>query len=180
MKLNRRGKVDIIYCLVGPSGSGKTTIAKALHDEGYNVIQSYTTRPPREPGEWGHTFTMAVYDDKPPWEAEDVIAYNQFNGNHYWATLDQVRGKTVYIIDPPGDKQLRETVDCPIITIFLRVGREVAFHRMDLERGRRQALERVEHDSEIFASVKADWVVDAERSVREVLDSVRAIIGGKP
>ena len=48
--------MDKIVCLVGPSGSGKTTIAKELEMMDYNIIHSYTTRKPREPNEWGHTF----------------------------------------------------------------------------------------------------------------------------
>lgn len=48
--------MDKLILLVGPSGSGKTTIAKELEKEGYNIIHSYTTRKPREPNEWGHTF----------------------------------------------------------------------------------------------------------------------------
>ena len=167
--------MDIIYCLVGPSGSGKTTIAKILHEEKYNVILSYTTRAPREPGEWGHTFQTAPYV-----QPKDVIAYNEFNGHHYWAVRNQFEGKgiSIYIIDPPGDSQLRKAVDCPVVTIFLRIGRETALHRMDIERGREKALERVEHDRGVFASVKADWVVDADRPIPEVLDDILGIIGG--
>ena len=172
--------MDIIYCLVGPSGSGKTTIAKALHDEGYNVVQSYTTRPPREPEEWGHTFVMAVYDDKqPPWKSESVIAYNQFNGHHYWATVDQVKGNTIYIVDPPGDSVLRNQVDCPVVTIYLTVGNERLYERLVKSRGPVKAKERMLHDYDVFAAVKTDYVIDAERPVDDVLDNVRAILEGK-
>lgn len=80
--------MDTIFCLVGPSGSGKTTVAKALEKHGYNVIQSYTTRPQRSDNEWGHTFVTAIYSDKPPWVMDNVIAYNEFAGNHYWATKE--------------------------------------------------------------------------------------------
>lgn len=60
----RRLGMDRLVLLVGPSGSGKTTIAKELEKEGYNIIHSYTTRPPREPDEWGHTFIPQLTDRK--------------------------------------------------------------------------------------------------------------------
>ena len=42
------GMKDILFCLVGASGSGKTSVAYALQEKyGYNVIESYTTRPKR-------------------------------------------------------------------------------------------------------------------------------------
>ncbi len=170
---------DIIYCLVGPSGSGKTTVAKILNEKGYNVIQSYTTRPPRFKNEWGHTFVI-MQDKKPaPWSDTGVIAHNVYSGYHYWATRQQYqgKGKTIYIIDPPGDKQLRTTVNCPIVTIFLRAGRETCLHRMDIERGREQAIERVEKDAETFACVKTDYVIDAELPLSKVIKAMQMITG---
>ncbi len=55
---------DKLILLVGPSGSGKTTISKELEKEGYNIIHSYTTRMPREPNEWGHTFIPQLENKK--------------------------------------------------------------------------------------------------------------------
>ena len=108
-----------VICLIGASGSGKTTLAVKLDEisSKYNVIQSYTTRPPREDGEWGHTFignplelgyhnplTLIEYKkDGSTKEYKDVIAYfNSYNsGHHYFATDEQVlRGKdNIYIVD---------------------------------------------------------------------------------
>ena len=170
---------DIIYCLVGPSGSGKTTIARLLKQEGYNVIQSYTTRPPRSADEWGYTFVTFKNDEPAPWADPDVIAHNVYNGHHYWATKQQYenKGKTIYIIDPPGDKQLRELVDCRVVTIFLRAGRDICFHRIDIDRDREQALKRVEHDAKMFACVKTDYVIDAELPINEVVKHIKTIAG---
>ncbi len=165
---------DIIYCLVGPSGSGKTTIAKALHDEGYNVIQSYTTRSPREPGEWGHTFVDAY----PPDHVPKTIAYNCFDGYEYWATRDQVKGKTIYIVDPPGDAMLRNQIDCPVVTIYLTAGNERLYERLVKSRGPIKAKERMLHDYNVFAAVKTDYVIDTERLLDDVLEKVRDIMEG--
>lgn len=166
--------MDHIYCLVGPSGAGKTTVARALHGEGYNVIQSYTTRPKRTENEWGHTFGEK-------YSGEKVIAYNNFNGYEYWSTEKQYlgKGKTIYVIDPPGDKALRESVSCPVTTIFMAVGPGTAAFRMEKSRGHEVAAERIKHDREVFACVKTDWVVNANMGVGEVLECIRGILKGK-
>ncbi len=155
----------MVYCLVGPSGSGKTTVAYALKDQ-YNVIQSYTTRPRRQNETWGHIFV----DHYPG--GNNVIAHNNYNGYHYWATKEQVVGKTIYVIDPPGDAMLRKTM--PATTIFLRIGEHVARERMA---ERPDAEKRISYDRWAFAAVKTDYVVNAERSLREVLCDIESIIG---
>lgn len=45
-----------VLLLVGKSGSGKTEIANQFRQRGYDVLQSYTTRKPRNENEWGHLF----------------------------------------------------------------------------------------------------------------------------
>jgi guanylate kinase len=110
---------------------------------------------------------------------ENVIAYNEFAGNHYWATTEQYKGKgkSVYIIDPPGDKQLREEVGCEVVTIFLTTPRDTAWERMIIDnRGVCNADKRVEHDAEVFAAVKTDWVVDTDRGIKEVIADIGRII----
>lgn len=143
-----------VICLIGASGSGKTTIAKELEKTGCNVIQSYTTRPTREDGEWGHTFIedyVVSYDSngnlhyisevltansKTYW-AKDMIAYfNSYNSrHHYFATDEQViRGKTnIYIVDSKGAEMVHDFykgVDVEVITVYLQVDREVRRERM--------------------------------------------------
>jgi guanylate kinase len=165
--------MDKIYCLVGRSGSGKTTIAKTLEKD-YNVIHSYTTRPPREPGEWGHIFV----DRYPPEHVPGTIAYNYFDGYEYWAINEQVKGTTIYIIDPPGDAMLRNQVDCPVTTICLTAGNEQLYERLAKSRGQLEAKKRMLHDYDIFAIVKTDYVVDTDRPFNDVLNSVRDILEG--
>ena len=115
--------------IIGASGAGKTTVAKELEKLGHNVIQSYTTRPPREKDEWGHIFieeyTISQRENNEfrfnfrrinslgflnIVSSKDMIAYfNSYNsGHHYFATDEQViRGKTnLYIVDPEGAKMV--------------------------------------------------------------------------
>ena len=88
-----------IYLIVGCSGSGKTTITEQLEQKyGLKSIQSYTTRKPRYDGESGHTFVSDEEFDK----LTDMVAYTEFAGNRYCATVEQVENNDLYIIDPKG------------------------------------------------------------------------------
>lgn len=91
--------------LVGPSGTGKTTIAEELEKEyGMKSIQSYTTRPPRYPGETGHTFI----DDEGFDQLENMVGYTVFNGYRYCATEHQVATHDIYVIDPVGVEYFKQ------------------------------------------------------------------------
>ncbi len=175
--------MDQIFCLVGPSGSGKTTIAKTL---GYNVIQSYTTRPPRSQDEWGHTFVEVMPD------GADVIAYTKYNNYEYWATREQYKdkGKTIYVIDPVGVDMLKKEVsDAEIVVIFLRCDESECYKRLierlhvetddRLEAAIKKhgtATERLKVDRVSFSVCRADWVIDANQKLEEVLKMVKAVI----
>lgn len=169
---------DRIICLVGESGSGKTTIAKALYDKGYNVIQSYTTREPRENDEWGHIFTdWGKYANTPK---ESIIAYTYYDSNHYWATTEQYIGKgdTIYIIEPVGIKNLQEVVkDTEVIVIYLKCDKVVRLERM-LDRGdsNEKAHERIAVDEEVFETVKCDAVIDSNGEVEKTISLIEKVL----
>lgn len=199
---------DKIICLVGESGSGKSTIAELLEKDGYNYIQSYTTRKPRRKREKGHIFvrnvpTMATDDGEGDFNREidkrDMIAYTFYNGNHYWATKEQYKNKgtSVYVIDPAGIKYLKERVtDAEIVIIYLKCdeckrlvriinrnynkvthsGISVNEHRRIVTTIKHKAKERLFNDREAFKIVQCDYVVDANRPVKEVLKDIKDII----
>lgn len=173
--------MDKIICLVGESGSGKTTIAELLEKEGYNYIQSYTTRKPRYEGERGHIFVDSLpfgFDVRWP-EYYGFIAYTYFNGNHYWATKEQYQGKgnSIYIIDVDGIKELRELIkNAEITVIYLKADRELRLQRMIQNRDFKSVVDRIKHDKEAFRIVSCDYVVDANRPVQEVLEDIMTLI----
>lgn len=193
-------KEDKIICLVGASGSGKTTLAKELEKLGYNIIHSYTTREPREEGEWGHTFIDCLSDDFTVLDCidnriipnENIIAFfNDYKKDEaYWATRQQYQGKgtSIYIVDPEGAEQVKENVkDAEVVTIFLMADKDMRRDRL-LKRYDPEAyyqgttwlpneiIERIDKDKEIFETCKCDYVVDANREVEEVLKDVVEII----
>lgn len=182
--------MDKIICLVGASGSGKTTLAKELEKKGYNIIHSYTTREPREPGEWGHIFIKKAIGHEIKMN-KNMIAFKNLYDYEYWATKDQYQGKgtSIYVVDPEGEKQVHENVkDAEVITIFLMVDRENRYNRLhkrknlsgseliNLPNKIDNIWGRLNADEEIFKTCKCDYVVDGNNSLINVLWNVIEII----
>lgn len=171
---------DKLILLVGPSGSGKTTIAKELEKEGYNVIHSYTTRPPREPDEWGHTFANDVALEELYDKQDTIVAFQMLYGNAYWATKEQYQGKgtSIYVIDPKGAEQVRQSVkDAEVVTIYLQCDRDTRFDRMRIREDNWLLIkERLDQDDKMFSIVKCDHIVDTNRNIEEVLTDVKSVI----
>lgn len=191
--------MDKIVCLVGESGSGKSTIAELLEKEGYNYIQSYTTRKPRFLGEKGHIFVddeVLLRDfkteDNKLVPKENIIAYTYFGGAHYWATKEQYidKGTSVYIIDPVGVKELKEKIkDAEITAVYLKVDRNERFARMKHRAEETNPSEiskktitisdiekRLNYDKEAFKIVQCDYVVDGNREIKEIIRDINSLI----
>lgn len=161
--------MDKIVCFIGESCSGKTVLAKELEKQGYNVIQSYTTRPPREENEWGHTFaTMELYYQHK--QAGIVIADKEvYTGVMYWATTKQYKGKgvSIYIVDPEGFKTLKENVkDAQIVGVYIKTDTETRRARLA---NRPETENRIEKDYDVFKFTECDYVVDGNRPTEDIL-----------
>lgn len=94
--------------LVGKSGSGKNYLIKKIQEKYPSIkeVISSTTREPRYEGEDTHKFvTEEQYlKDK---ESGNMIAYTFFQGNHYYATKNDLRDSDIYILDPDGVKSFK-------------------------------------------------------------------------
>jgi len=177
---------DKIICLVGESGSGKSTIAELLEKEGYNYIQSYTTRKPRYEGEKGHIFTddaSRFYEDI--YLKNEYIAYTYFDGHHYFATKEQYQGKgtSIYVVDVTGIKKLKQRVkDAEIVVIYLKCEQHTRWDRMCWRKHKDTNIadfdiwERIDHDKEAFKIVECNYVVDANRPIENVLKDIKSLI----
>lgn len=143
-----------IYLLVGASGSGKSTIANILNQEyGWEILESYTTRPPRFEGESGHIFSTKEEFDG----LENKVAYTVFDQNEYCATTKQVETSDIYIIDPAGVDYFLEHYHGkkqPVI-VGLRISDVNAIKRMT-ERGddSNNIWQRYQHDREAFKNLE--------------------------
>jgi guanylate kinase len=151
---NTKGK---IICLVGESGSGKSALYDMLRDNDYNVIDSYTTRPPRKDGELGHTFVSPEEFDA---LRGDLLAYTNFNGFEYGTTHEQFKNSHFYIIDPDGVDYLADQIGRDKFkVVYIYCSERARFSRMKGQRGETQACIRLHHDRKKFRKFieKEDW-----------------------
>lgn len=105
-----------ILAIIGGSGVGKTTVADILcKGEKFNLIKSYTTRPPRgvadddgnfviDDDEVDHIFVDEEMDKESIYQHYAVVAHTLINGNHYWSDIRQFDADSinVYVIDYDG------------------------------------------------------------------------------
>ncbi|EHI99650.1 guanylate kinase/L-type calcium channel region [Clostridium sp. DL-VIII] len=177
---------DKIICLVGESGSGKSTIAELLEKEGYNYIQSYTTRKPRFKNEKGHIFVEhapEVFDTNDFSKEEilknGIIAHTYFDNNHYWATKEQYQNKgiSLYIVDPDGVKEIKNDIkDSEIVAIYIKVDEEERRRRMLKKRDPQSVKDRIEYDREIFKIVQCEYVINNNENIDDTVKLIKQIV----
>lgn len=113
--------------MVGQSGSGKDSLANMLKHDGYKILKSYTTRPPRKGEVDTHIFIKPEEVEK---YKKNMIAYTKIGNYSYFATKTQLLDSDVYIIDPIGIKYLKEKCnDIRFVTIFINVPEKERFDR---------------------------------------------------
>lgn len=146
--------MNFVLLLIGESGSGKSTIAQKLCEEyGLKELQSYTDRPKRYEGETGHIFVTKEEADE-IYLRERIVAYTEFNGNRYFATMKQLEESDIYVIDPDGLESLVKSYDMitkSIYAIYVLTTERERYERMR-NRGdsEEMALQRLSHDREKF------------------------------
>ncbi|MDD4469472.1 MAG: hypothetical protein PHR29_06000, partial [Acholeplasmataceae bacterium] len=139
-KANRK---PLIICIVGESGSGKTTIAEYIEREhGIKMMESYTDRPMRYPGETGHTFVTKEEFDS--FSHDDMIAYTEFGGHRYCCLKKDVLDFNTYVIDERGLIYLRENFEDEYDIVCIRVYSSLQ------NRLKRVGEERVKRDVSMF------------------------------
>jgi len=113
--------------IVGESSSGKDSLANMLKHDGYKILKSYTTRPPRKNGVDTHIFIKPEEVEK---YKKDIIAFTKIGDYSYFATKTQLLDSDIYIIDPNGVKYLKEKCNgIRFITIFINVSEKERFNR---------------------------------------------------
>jgi guanylate kinase len=134
--------------------------------------------------EKGHIFVdMNFYNNTMAKELFEshIIAHTCFDNEYYWATKEQYRGKgtSIYIVDVFGIKDLRQKVkDAEVVVIYLKADESTRYKRIVKARGN-ESLKRIEHDKEVFKIVLCDYVIDANRGIKEVLQDVKEVIRSK-
>ena len=155
----------LLLCLLGTSGSGKTTIANRLERRhGYIQAKSYTTRPMRDDPEDANTHTFITPEQVDEY-SDDMVAWNWYNSNFYFATASMLNNASLYVIDKEGLLQLFRNYH----------DKDIAAKRM-AERGDsdKQIMQRLQYDAEAFEGCKdlCDFVIsnDANNGVNDIVD----------
>ena len=147
-----------LLLFVGPSGSGKTFIASMFEERlGFKQLESYTTRAKRHEDEIGHIFVTNEEFS----QLENIVAYTEYNGNHYCATESQVEAVDIYVVDVVGVRTLLakySNKERPIIIIYFNADVMTRIRRM---------VDRGDADSAIISRVLHD-----DNSDKEVLHMI--------
>ncbi len=121
-----------VFLIIGRTASGKTSMCKEMEVRlGLRTLMSYTDRPMRETeknGNCDHTFVTQEEADIMLKDMSKVIAYTTSieDGYRRFATIDQLQGADLYIIDPNGVDTLKlcknpALKDIEFIEIYVRV-----------------------------------------------------------
>lgn len=147
----------VIVCVVGPSGSGKTTMARFIEQTlGIPMLVSYTTRPKRAGEIDGIDHRFVTEDEMPP--REDMLAYTNFGGYHYWMPFSEIPyegvGICTYVIDEKGLLTLKEkySEEFVIMSILVQRDRKLLEMAVGPERVKRD-LERITIPAEQYDAV---------------------------
>lgn len=175
---------DILVLLVGSSGSGKTAIAEYLRDyHNFRILPSYTTRPRRADSKDDHIY-IEEKDVEFFFNTENVVAYNKYKGNHYFATEKQCDDSDVYVVDVEGLKQLRDQYNKKIIlSFYVETSPDIRIQRMRLRGDTEKEIEeRLNVDKKEFAEVEkeCDFTINndyalciATQQILAIMDKVR-------
>lgn len=175
------GNMKNLYCIVGPSGSGKTTVLDALREKyGYKVIESYTTRPPRYPGEKGYHFVS----EEEFRSLGKMFAYTKFDEHEYGVTAEALAAGDLYILDPVGAALLREEYqgEKEVQVIGLSVSEVVCRHRMKNRGDSEDKINRrLANDFVAFRNLGqlSDIFINAEGPVGPICECIHEFIGVK-
>lgn len=169
--------------LVGKSGSGKNYIIKKIQEK-YPFIKevlSSTTREPRYKGEDTHKFVSEeqYLKDK---EKGNLIAYTFFQGNHYYATKDDLKDCDIYILDPDGVKSFEQTNYYDIFSNKNSIGREIIvvylycsfikrLYRLIKRDGIKKGIKRIIYDHKKFKTdIKYDHIITQKYAYEDLLN----------
>lgn len=154
-----------MIALVGPSGSGKDTAAKILEQShGFDILVSYTTRPPRHYERDGEHYHFISEDDFQRKLKAGFFAENtEYRDWHYGAAKEDCTHETVIVIEPKGLAQLAQWLwPTPIFVVYVAVSEETRRHRLEMRGDDPAEIERrIITDRELFAGMdeKADYVL---------------------
>lgn len=181
-----------VVFLTGVSGAGKTTIMNLLlQDNRFQKVCSTTTRAMREGEKDGDQYFFVSFEEFEKLQQADLfVEYACVHGKHRYGTrkdfLNNALASGLYPIkniDPIGMKiiQDKDTIDFEYCAIFLTIEDDVVKERImqrqaDIDKEELNArIQSASHERDILQDLNCH-VVDASKTITEVLESVYAII----
>lgn len=146
--------------LVGKTAAGKDTIQNELIKMGYNMVVSYTTRPPRKNEVDGISYHFITQEDFLQKEKEGFFAettsYNVATGEtwYYGSAIQDLSNEKVMIVNPEGLKQIRKIDSLNPIAFYIMACEETIWNRLR-QRGDNasEARRRLNADDEDFKDI---------------------------
>lgn len=168
--------------IIGKTCSGKNRIVNDLiNNYGFNQIVTYTTRSPRNGEVNGETYHFVNIDDfmqkmKSGFFAE-WKAYTTTEGVWYYGTavedLENADDKSVIILTPQGYREIKDKVDCKVVSIYLYANNATIKKRL-IARGDdpKEAERRILHDNEDFKGIENEVDRIVYNNESDTIDSV--------
>lgn len=171
----------MIYLIVGNSGSGKTTQAKLLQDKNnFSKITTYTTRPIRIGEKNNIDYHFIDKDTFKTLEKENkLLGIAKFANNYYAIPKEELekykdsKKNCVLVIELEGVKEIKKEFNA--ICIYLKIDENQMIKRMTLRNECQEILKNRLKEIQDYTPY-SDFIIDAEKSVREVYKEILNII----
>ena len=170
-----------IIVLAGKSASGKNFVAKKLEEHGYKCITTYTTRPKRKGEKQDITYHFISDEEfKQKIDEEFFAEWKSYITNegvwYYGSSLEDIENaddKSVIILTPQGYRDIKDKVDCKVVSIYLYANNATIKKRL-IARGDnpKEAERRVLHDNEDFKGIENEVDRIVYNNENDTIDSV--------
>ena len=170
-----------IIVLAGKSASGKNFVARKLEEYGYKTIVTYTTRPKRKGEKQDITYHFISDEEfKQKIDEEFFAEWKSYITNegvwYYGSSLEDIENaddKSVIILTPQGYRDIKDKVDCKVVSIYLYANNATIKKRL-IARGDnpKEAERRVLHDNEDFKGIENEVDRIVYNNENDTIDSV--------
>ncbi len=160
-----------IITMTGPSLAGKTQLCKILESNGFHLIKSFTTRPPRKGEIQGIDYDFITQEEFHLLKNKNQIIQETFYNQNYYGVSEKELNKGnekpyLWIIAPQSLKQVQdycEEKNYHLTKIFVTNSEDVIFKRL-FERFKQDSTGSVDTYVNRLKSIISDdrqWTQDA-------------------
>ena len=170
-----------IIVLAGKSASGKNFVARKLEEHGYKTIVTYTTRPKRKGEKQDITYHFISDEEFKQKSDEGFFAeWKSYITNkgvwYYGSSLEDIENadnKSVIILTPQGYRDIKDKVDCKVVSIYLYANNATIKKRL-IARGDdpKETERRILHDNEDFKGIENEVDRIVYNNESDTIDSV--------